>query len=83
MKTLAELLTPKQLEIARLIRYGLQNPEIERLLGLTEWAVCGRLKRICERTGCENRTMLAVRYALENQALENQAEEKKPVKRAA
>ena len=78
MRTLAELLTPKQLEIARLIRYGLSNPEIERLLGLSEWAVHARLKRIYERTGCENRTMLAVRYALENQEAE-----KKPARRAA
>jgi len=78
MKTLQELLTPRQFEVAGMVRYGLSNREIARTLGVSLSMTFAHVHRSLERTGCENRTMLAVRYALENQAAE-----KKPVKRAA
>jgi DNA-binding CsgD family transcriptional regulator len=78
MKTLRELLPPRQFEVARLVRYGLSNDEIANLLGISTFTVYAHLQRAFNRTGCEDRAMLAVRYALENQETE-----KKPARRAA
>lgn len=78
MKLLYQLLTPKQFQVAGLVRYGLSNPQIAPTLKISEWSVHAHLSRIYERAGCDNRTMLAVRYALENQSAE-----KTPHQRAA
>lgn len=67
MKTLRELLPPRQFQVAGLIRYGMSNPEIAQTLGITRHTVQAHVFRILESTGCDNRTTLAVRYALENQ----------------
>lgn len=83
MITLRQLLSPRQFEIAGLVRYGLSNPEIAKLLGVCEATVHASLIRSFARAGCDNRTMLAVRYALENQTQEAQPGEKKPNQRAA
>ena len=76
MITLRQLLTPRQFEIAGLVRYGLSNPEIAKLLGVCEATVHASLIRSFARAGCDNRTMLAVRYALENQEAEKKTNQR-------
>ena len=76
MITLRQLLTPRQLEIAGLVRYGLSNPEIAKLLGVCEATVHASLIRSFARAGCDNRVMLAVRYALENQKAEKKTNQR-------
>jgi len=78
MKTLKELLPRRQFEVAGMVRYGLNNKEIAATLGISVSGVQAHLIRIFEATGCDNRVMLAVRYALENQGVE-----KKPAQRVA
>lgn len=69
-KTLRELLPARQFEVAGLVRYGFNNPEIARMLGISRHAVQMHLHRMLELSGCDNRLTLAVRYALENQEVE-------------
>ena len=76
MITLRQLLTPRQFEIAGLVRYGLSNSAIAKLLGVCEATVHASLIRSFARAGCDNRTMLAVRYALENQEAEKKTNQR-------
>jgi DNA-binding NarL/FixJ family response regulator len=65
LPSLRDLLTPRQFEVAGYVRDGLQNPEIAATLHLTVHAVKEILRKSFDRTGCDNRTMLAVRYQRE------------------
>lgn len=64
--TLRELLTPREFEVATLIHLGWSNPDIAVELGVVECTVKHFLTRIFDKAGCDNRTMLAVRYEREN-----------------
>jgi DNA-binding NarL/FixJ family response regulator len=63
--TLKEILTPRQFEMASLVRYGYENSEIAKEMRLKENSVKQRLYRIYVRLGFSKRVELAVRFALE------------------
>ena len=54
----AEQLTPRQLEIIRLVRRGLSNSEIAGALGISEDGVKAHLSRLYLRFGASNRVAL-------------------------
>ena len=57
-------LTPREVEVLRLVAKGLRNREIARVIGRTEGTVKAHLKNIHEKLGVEDRTE-AVTLALE------------------
>ena len=59
-KTLRHGLTPRQWEVARLVRDGLANREIADRLVLSEKTVAKSVLRIRERLGVRNRVQIAV-----------------------
>jgi DNA-binding NarL/FixJ family response regulator len=56
------LLSPRELEIVKLIAEGLSNKEIGEKLYLTNGTVRNHISTILEKTGLEHRTQIAVRY---------------------
>lgn len=68
MKTLREILTPRQFQIAGLVRDGLSNREIAQAVGLAYDTIKTRMVEIFDRVGCDNRAMLAVRFERENRS---------------
>lgn len=56
------LLSPRELEIAKLIAEGLSNKEIGETLYLTNGTVRNHISTILEKTGLEHRTQIAVKY---------------------
>lgn len=56
---LAARLTPRELEIARLVAQGLTNPEIGKRLHISPRTVSTHLANIYERLGIHNRAALA------------------------
>jgi DNA-binding NarL/FixJ family response regulator len=56
------LLSPRELEIVRLISEGLSNKEIGEKLYLTNGTVRNHISTILEKTGLEHRTQIAVQY---------------------
>jgi DNA-binding NarL/FixJ family response regulator len=55
-------LTNRQEEIVKLICEGMSNKQIAFKLNLKGSTIKTHLERIMERTGCNNRTQLAVEY---------------------
>jgi DNA-binding CsgD family transcriptional regulator len=53
-----DVLTARQMEVARLVSDGLSNREIARVLSVSEAAVKKHLSRIFDSTGCTNRASL-------------------------
>lgn len=64
--TLRELLTPCEFELATLIHLGWSNPDVAAEMGIKDVTVKHFLTNIFDKAGCDNRTMLAVRYEREN-----------------
>lgn len=58
-------LSPREVEVVRLVVDGLSNDEIGMRLGITTKAVEGHLGRVFARTGTRSRTELAVRAVRE------------------
>ncbi|TVS00594.1 MAG: LuxR family transcriptional regulator [Rhodospirillales bacterium] len=55
-----ERLSPREIEIARLVSRGLPNKAIARVLDLSPWTISAHLKRIFAKVGISSRTELAV-----------------------
>jgi DNA-binding CsgD family transcriptional regulator len=66
---LLQVLTSRELEVASWVSEGLSNRDIGIIMGLTENTVKKYLMRIFERTGCDNRVVLAIRFAREHTGL--------------
>ncbi len=60
------MLSPRELEIVKLVADGLSNKEICEKLYLTNGTVRNHISTILEKTGLEHRTQIAVKY-LKNQ----------------
>lgn len=60
------LLSPREMEIVRLIAEGLSNKEIGEKLYLTNGTVRNHISTILEKTGLEHRTQIAVKYLKNN-----------------
>lgn len=56
------MLSPREMEIVRLISDGLSNKEIGEKLFLTNGTVRNHISTILEKTGLEHRTQIAVQY---------------------
>lgn len=56
------LLSPREMEIVKLIAEGLSNKEIGEKLFLTNGTVRNHISTILEKTGLEHRTQIAVKY---------------------
>ncbi|MDF2943837.1 MAG: Response regulator containing a CheY-like receiver domain and an DNA-binding domain [Herbinix sp.] len=56
------LLSPRELEVVKLISEGLSNKEIGEKLFLTNGTVRNHISTILEKTGLEHRTQIAVHY---------------------
>jgi DNA-binding NarL/FixJ family response regulator len=56
------LLSPREIEIVKLIAEGLSNKEIGEKLYLTNGTVRNHISTILEKTGLEHRTQIAVKY---------------------
>ena len=65
--TLIEVLTPRQFTVAFLVSSGLKNREIAKTMRVSQHVVRNHLKHIFDRTGCWNRTELALRYVYESE----------------
>jgi DNA-binding CsgD family transcriptional regulator len=66
---LVRVLAPRELEVASWVSEGLSNRDIGINMGLTETTVKKYLSRMFERTGCDNRVVLAIRFVLEHTGL--------------
>jgi len=62
------MLSPRELEIVKLIAEGLSNKDIGEKLYLTNGTVRNHISTILEKTGLEHRTQIAVQY-LKNQGI--------------
>ena len=60
------LLSPREMEIVKLISDGLSNREIGEKLFLTNGTVRNHISTILEKTGLEHRTQIAVKYLKNN-----------------
>jgi DNA-binding NarL/FixJ family response regulator len=56
------LLSPREMEIVKLIAEGLSNKEIGEKLFLTNGTVRNHISTILEKTGLEHRTQIAIQY---------------------
>ena len=56
------MLSPREMEIVKLIAEGLSNKEIGERLYLTNGTVRNHISTILEKTGLEHRTQIAVKY---------------------
>jgi DNA-binding NarL/FixJ family response regulator len=56
------LLSPREIEIVKLIAEGLSNKEIGETLFVTNGTVRNHISTILEKTGLEHRTQIAVKY---------------------
>ncbi len=56
------LLSPRELDIVKLIAEGLSNKEIGEKLYLTNGTVRNHISTILEKTGLEHRTQIAIKY---------------------
>ena|ERR1700681_1197464 len=63
---LVRVLTPRELDAARWLSEGLSNRYIGIIRGLAENTVKKYRMRKFERTGCDNRVVLAIRFAWEH-----------------
>ena len=53
--------TERELEVLRVMTSGISNAAIAEKLGIAENTVKSHIKHMIEKTGCENRTQLAIR----------------------
>lgn len=53
------VLTPRQLQVARLVAEGLGNKQVARRLGISEWTVVNHLREIMRRLECTSRVQVA------------------------
>ncbi|WP_206762684.1 response regulator transcription factor [Mobilitalea sibirica] len=60
------LLSPRELDIVKLIAEGLSNKEICEKLFLTNGTVRNHISTILEKTGLEHRTQIAIQYLKNN-----------------
>jgi DNA-binding NarL/FixJ family response regulator len=67
VRTLMELLTPRQFTVTMLVASGLKNREIAKAIRVSWHVVRNHLRHIFERAGCWNRTELALRYVYESE----------------
>lgn len=51
-------LSPRELEVARLIAAGLPNKEAAHQLGISAWTVCTHLRRIFSKLGVPTRAAM-------------------------
>jgi DNA-binding NarL/FixJ family response regulator len=65
LPSLRDLLTPREFQIAGYVRDALENREIAKILGVSVGAIKIRLRNAFDRSGCDNRVQLAVRYQRE------------------
>jgi DNA-binding NarL/FixJ family response regulator len=56
------LLSPREMEIVKLIAEGLSNKEIGETLFLTNGTVRNHISTILEKTGLDHRTQIAIKY---------------------
>jgi DNA-binding NarL/FixJ family response regulator len=56
------LLSPREMEIVKLIAEGLSNKEIGETLFLTNGTVRNHISTIMEKTGLDHRTQIAIKY---------------------
>jgi len=61
-------LTPRQVEVARLVSRGLTNREIAEALGIQERSAEGHVERICLRLGFRSRAQIAAWYSARSAA---------------
>ena len=57
------LLSPREIDLVKLVRQGMRNRDIAEKLGITEGTVKVYLHSVFEKTGVANRTELAIRAA--------------------
>ena len=62
---LKDLLTPKELDVTRLVAEGHSNASIAVELGCRPGTIATHMTKIFIRSGCRNRTQLAAKYLLE------------------
>lgn len=67
MKTLKEILTPRQFRMVELLGDGCKNKEIAKALGTTEQVVKNNFHTIFDEAGCWSRHELAMRFLREQQ----------------
>lgn len=63
IRSLTELLTARELQIAALVAMGCANKRVARLLNISEWTVATYLRRIYMKLGVETRAAMASRCA--------------------
>lgn len=65
---IADLLTPRELQIATLIALGRVNKQIAKQLKISEWTVATYVRRIFDKLGVDSRAAMVYRcYSLINQ----------------
>lgn len=64
------VLTPREIDVLKLVAAGRTNPEIARELYITEHTVKGHLARILGKLGLDNRVQLAI-YAIQQNMVDN------------
>jgi DNA-binding CsgD family transcriptional regulator len=57
----ADLLTPRELQIARLVARGCPNKQIAFKLKISEWTVATHVRRILDKLGVDNRAAMVFR----------------------
>lgn len=63
--SMKSLLSPREFEVAGLVRDGYANRDIATLTGLSEDTVKHHIYSIFDKVGCYNRTQLAVKFERE------------------
>lgn len=71
-------LTPREIDVLRLVVEGRTNPEIARELYITEHTVKGHLARILGKLGVDNRVQLAT-YAIHHGIVDSPSEAANPL----
>lgn len=59
---LDELLSPRELEIARLVAQAMPNKSIARVLDISPWTIAAHLRRIFGKLQITSRTELAIMF---------------------
>lgn len=59
--TLEEPLSPREIEVARLVAAGLPNKIIAHELGISNWTVCTHLRRTFSKLGVTTRAAMVAR----------------------
>jgi DNA-binding CsgD family transcriptional regulator len=64
----AQLLTAREREVAKLVATGHVNKEIARILHISEWTVSSHLRRIFNKLGVETRAEMVYRWTRSHHA---------------